>query len=115
MGVISEEMRTKKLKRFRELYREEAIALADELFDERGEEYNKAGVDELDYLDAIGNPLLTCLNMVMFKALRLKSEILNGGIPKQDKVGDLINYSRWMHAVVRGMADEDLEVPEKQT
>ena len=115
MGVITEEMRAKKLKRFRELYREEAIALADELFDARGKAYNQGEVCELDYINAINNPLLTCLNMVMFKALRLKSEITSGVVPKDDEAGDLINYSRWMYAVIKLMADGDLEVPKKQT
>jgi len=100
MGVILEETRAKKLKRFRELCNE-AIKEADKLLKERGEEYNQGGVNELDYAETLNDPIKTWFNMIFFKALRLKSKVNAGIVPTPGEICDLINYSRFLYAYLK--------------
>jgi len=100
MGIILEEIRAKKLRRFRELCNE-AIEEADKLLKERGQEYNRGGVNELDYADTLNDPIKTWFNMIFFKALRLKSKVNAGITPTPGEIADLINYSRFEYAAIK--------------
>lgn len=104
MGVILEEIRAKKVKRFRELC-DEAIEEADKLLEERGAEYNQGGVNELDYAETLNDPIKTWFNMIFFKALRLKSKINAGIMPTPGEIADLINYSRFEYSAVKMSID----------
>lgn len=97
-GIITEEIRAKKLKRFMELC-DEVIEKADRKIEEKGRSYNKGGVDILDYGDALGDRVKTRFVWVWENALRLKAEVNSDTRPlNNDKIIDLINQCRFLYA-----------------
>lgn len=97
---LIEAARADKVRQFRRLC-DEAIEEADKLLEGRGEEYNRGGVNELDYADALNDPVKTWFNMIFFKALRLKSKINAGIMPTPGEIADLINYARFEYSAVK--------------
>jgi len=103
MGIILEEIRAKKDKEFRQLC-DEALEKADKKMEERGQSYNKGGVHITDYGDSLEDPVKARFHSVWENTLRLKSEINSGHNP-EDKIVDLINFTRFLYAALKMSID----------
>lgn len=98
MGMIIEQIRAKKEKRFIELC-DEAIKKADEKMKEKSQSYNKGGVGILDYGDALKDRIKTRFTWIWENTLRIKAEVNSNTRPlNDDKIIDLINQCKFLYA-----------------
>lgn len=104
MGMILEEIRVKKDKRFRQ-FRDEAIKRANEIFEgSKNSDYNSGGVRIFDYFD-LKEPVLVAFSPCWRKALREKSLICSNKEPQNesllDTIVDHINYLSFLFATIK--------------
>lgn len=92
-----------KRKTFRELCNE-AIIKANELLDNRGEEYNRGQINISDYFNSLDDPEQAVFVLIWIKILRLKSHLLNKKPSEEKKriedILDAINYLRFLYATI---------------
>lgn len=100
---LIEAAKIEKDKQFR-LLCDEAIEKADKKLEERGQSYNKGGVYITDYGDSLEDPVKARFHSVWENALRLKSEV-NSGVNPEDKIIDLINFTRFLYAALKMSID----------
>lgn len=101
MGIITEELRAKKEKQFRQLC-DEVFEKANRKLEEKGQAYNKGGIDILDYGNALEDRVKTRFVWIWENTLRIKAEVNSNTRPlNDDKIIDLINQCRFLYAAVK--------------